>query len=198
MNVAHRGMRNRENTINGIIQAYTIADIVEFDVRFNTNLEVILCHDREDRNIKDNETLEQLCKCEQPMHLMIDIKAFGIKPALWIAKEVFFIITKYPQHLYHLCSFNEFCVNELLRLREGNSFIFGIGIITSGIPLNMFDNLKNIDFISLEYNIICEDIVELFHKRRKLVYAWTVNASEMQEYVLKKCKVDGIIYDIFD
>nr|QOI90345.1 hypothetical protein HWQ62_00208 [Pyramimonas orientalis virus] len=196
--VSHRGIKNRENTINGILKAAMIADIVELDVRFNTNHDVILCHDREYRNVEDNETLEELCKSEQPMELMIDIKAFGILPAITIAQTVVSIVCKYPQHLYDLCSFNEFCVSELLRLRGENSIPCKIGVITSGIPLNMFDNLKNIDFVSLEYNIICEDIVELFHQREKSIYAWTVNALEMQEYVVGKCKVDGIIFDIFD
>jgi glycerophosphoryl diester phosphodiesterase len=198
MRIAHRGIRNKENTISGIQKASMIADIVEVDVRFNTNLEIILCHDRANRNSAELETLEQLCQFEEPMHLMIDIKAFGITPAILIAEYVYSIITKYPIHLYELCSFNEFCVKELLRLRESDLFLFNVGIITSGIPLEMFDNLKDIDFVSMDYNIICEDIVELFHKRDKRVYAWTVNDLEMQEYVLTKCLVDGIIFDIFD
>ena len=198
MKIAHRGIRNRENTINGIQKASMIAEMVEIDVRFNTNLDIILCHDRADRNSEVLETLEQLCQLEEPMHLMIDIKAFGITPAILIAEHVYSIIIKYPIHLYELCSFNEFCVKELLRLRESDTFLFNVGIITSGISLEMFDNLKDIDFVSMDYNIICEDIVDLFHKRNKRVYAWTVNDLEMQEYVLTKCLVDGIIFDIFD
>jgi len=196
--IAHRGIKNRENTINGIQKANEIVQMVEFDIRYNTNRQIILCHDREDRNILDNETLEELCEIEYPMNLMIDIKAFGINPAIHIADDVYTVIHKYPQHKYYLCSFNEFCVNRLLDLRNENEDIYKIGVISSGVPMGMFDHLINVDFISLDYNIICEEIVELFHKKHKKVFAWTVNALDMQEYVIDICNVDGIIYDIFD
>jgi glycerophosphoryl diester phosphodiesterase len=173
--------------------------MVEIDVRFNTNHDIILCHDREDRNFEINETLEELLLYEDTsLNLMIDIKAFGIEPALKIAKDVFTLIVKYPKHNYHLCSFNEFCVEKLLNLRIVYQKVYQVGVISSGIPLDMFDHLCNIDFISLDYNIICEDIVEMFHKKNIKVFAWTVNSLEMQKYVLDICHVDSIIYDIFD
>jgi glycerophosphoryl diester phosphodiesterase len=198
-NIAHRGMKNRENTLEGIIKANTMMSMVEIDVRFNTNHDIILCHDREDRNFEINETLEELLLYEDTsLNLMIDIKAFGIEPALKIAKDVFTLIVKYPKHNYHLCSFNEFCVEKLLNLRIVYQKVCQIGVISSGIPLDMFDHLCNIDFISLDYNIICEDIVEMFHKKNIKVFAWTVNSIEMQKYVLDICHVDNIIYDIFD
>ena len=198
-NIAHRGMKNRENTLEGIIKANTMMSMVEIDVCFNTNHDIILCHDREDRNFEINETLEELLLYEDTsLNLMIDIKAFGIEPALKIAKDIFTLIVKYPKHNYHLCSFNEFCVEKLLNLRIVYQKVCQIGVISSGIPLDMFDHLCNIDFISLDYNIICEDIVEMFHKKNIKVFAWTVNSLEMQKYVLDICHVDSIIYDIFD
>ena len=197
-NIAHRGMKNRENTLEGIIKANTMMSMVEIDVRFNTNHDIILCHDREDRNFEINETLEELLLYEDTsLNLMIDIKAFGIEPALKIAKDIFTLIVKYPKHNYHLCSFNEFCVEKLLNLRIVYQKVCQIGVISSGIPLDMFDHLCNIDFISLDYNIICEDIVEMFHEKNIKVFAWTVNSLEMQKYVLDICHVDSIIYDIF-
>jgi glycerophosphoryl diester phosphodiesterase len=197
-NIAHRGMKNRENTLEGIIKANTMMSMVEIDVRFNTNHDIILCHDREDRNFEINETLEELLLYKDTsLNLMIDIKAFGIEPALKIAEDIFTLIVKYPKHNYHLCSFNEFCVEKLLNLRIVYQKVCQIGVISSGIPLDMFDHLFNIDFISLDYNIICEDIVEMFHKKNIKVFAWTVNSLEMQKYVLDICHVDNIIYDIF-
>ena len=197
-NIAHRGMKNRENTLEGIIKANTMMSMVEIDVCFNTNHDIILCHDREDRNFEINETLEELLLYEDTsLNLMIDIKAFGIEPALKIAEDIFTLIVKYPKHNYNLCSFNEFCVEKLLHLRIVYQKVYKIGVISSGISLDMFDHLCNIDFISLDYNIICEDIVEMFHKKNIKVFAWTVNSLEMQKYVLDICHVDNIIYDIF-
>lgn len=102
----------------------------------------------------------------------------------------------YPHHEYYLCSFNEFCVQQLLSLRNSKSFF--IGVISSGIPVNLFQHLTGIDFVSLDYNIVCEEIVEIFHKNNLNVFTWTVNALDMQYYVINVCNVDGIIYDIFD
>ena len=195
LQIAHRGIKNRENTISGIKKANKNMRMVEFDVRYNTTRQIILCHDREDRNVLDNETLEDLCKIKDPMNLMVDIKAFGIEPATQIANDVYTIIQKYPQHEYYLCSFNEFCVKRLLEINSKK--IYKIGVISSGVPISMFDHLIDVDFISLDYNIICEEIVELFHKKGKKVFSWTVNALDMQDYAVNICGVDGIIYDIF-
>jgi glycerophosphoryl diester phosphodiesterase len=85
-----------------------------------------------------------------------------------------------------------------LRSNEPHADHHRIGVISSGVPIGMFDHLSGVDFISLDYNIVCEDIVEMFHKRNRKVYAWTMNAPEMQHYMIDKCSVDGIIYDIFD
>jgi glycerophosphoryl diester phosphodiesterase len=194
--IAHRGIKNRENTIAGIIHASEVLNIIELDVRFNTNREVILCHDREDRNFSENETLIQLCQHRNPLFLMIDIKAYGISSAYEIANVVYKIVTSYPHHTYYLCSFNEFCVRKLLSLRNSNNF--SIGVISSGIPINLFQHLIGLDFISLDCNIISEDIVKIFHKNNMLVFTWTVNSLDMQYYVINVCNVDGIIYDIFD
>lgn len=199
MFIAHRGLICIENSVKGIRTASKIADMVELDVRFNTCKNTILCHDRELRNADDNETLAELCDYSQPMNLMIDIKAFGIQPAIEIAVNIFDIIQRFPQHTYHLCSFNEFCVSKLLEMRRKNtsSVNYTVGVITSGIPLNLFANLNDIDFVSMDYNIICEDIVDIFHNLGKIVYSWTVNSTEMQNYALHICKVDGLICDLY-
>ena len=153
--------------------------------------------------MSENETLKALCSVEDPMALMVDIKAFGVESAIQIAKDVYSLVENYPQHSYHLCSFNEFCVRQLLEERELRSndqhaVPHIIGVISSGVPIGMFDHLSGVDFISLDYNIVCEDIMEMFHNRKKKVYAWTVNAPDMQHYMIDICKVDGIIYDLFD
>lgn len=79
--IANRGMKNRENTISGILKAsrQATSTVVEFDVRYNTRRDIIFCHDREDRNMSENETLKALCSVENPMALMVDIKAFGVE-----------------------------------------------------------------------------------------------------------------------
>lgn len=199
--VAHRGMKNRENTISGIIKANSILDIVEIDVRFNTDRQVILCHDRDIRNDVRNETLLELLSSNdntESLRLMIDIKAFGIESAKYIAECLHTLAMSFPRHSYFLCSFNEFCVDRLLDLRKAYNAKYSVGIISSGIPLNLFDSLQGIDFVSIEYSVICESIVDIFRKKNILVFTWTVNTPDMKHYALHTCRVDGIIFDIYD
>ena len=197
LEIAHRGIKNRENTISGILKASSILPMVEIDVRYNTNRDIILCHDREDRNDNRNDTLIQLLDSSPDwLNLMIDIKAFGIDPAKSLGTDIHQIVSNYPKHRYHLCSFNEFCVKTLLDLRRLDTH--KIGVISSGVPLELFNSIDGIDFVSLDYNIIRQDIVEIFHQKNLMVYTWTVNDKEMQMYAKNICNVDGIIYDVFD
>jgi glycerophosphoryl diester phosphodiesterase len=73
---------------------------------------------------------------------------------------------------------------------------YKVGVISSGIPISMFSHLDGLNFISLDYNIICEDIVKEFHSRNYQVYTWVVNDNKMMTY-MKKCDIDGIISDYY-
>jgi glycerophosphoryl diester phosphodiesterase len=193
---AHRGLIEDENSIQSVLNAYEHADAVEVDVRYNTKRSVVLCHDRELRNSPDNATLDQLVTVLDPgKRLMIDIKAFGLTDSKKLARSVCEVISKRPDIQFYLCSFNEYCVDELIGIKQlefhNNWFI---GVISSGIPLGMFDHL-DLDFVSLDYNIVCEDIMERFHDRRLLVFVWVVNDPSMQR-MMREYNVNGLIYDV--
>lgn len=205
IHVAHRGCIHRENTIEGIIDAMSTFDIVEIDVRYNTKREIVLCHDRENRNHtegKTNDLLEDLCKLKKPMSLMIDIKGFGVETAKLLAKEIVTIISKYEQHSYKLCSFNEYCVQQLIDMKlcsknNLSPFTYSIGVISSGIPIGLFGHLFMIDFISLSYDIIHEEVLDVLRKKHQKVqiFAWTVNNEKFKHDMEFRYKLDGIIYD---
>ena len=202
---AHRGEIHNENKISSLINVLKTNTIgIELDVRFNTKRDIVLCHDRENRNDKDNETLyeffESLPSDIENKDIMIDIKAFGIVEAKNIAKEISKICFKYSHEIrkfnLYLCSFNEYCVSELCFRREDfDNAIWKIGVIASGIPLGVFNHLEEIDFVSLNYNIICEEIVKGIHKTGKLIYAWVVNDISMRK-MMEFYNVDGLIYDL--
>lgn len=191
LKIAHRGFFDSQNTISSIKQISNFVDFVEIDVRYNTKREIVLCHDRENRNDSANETLEQLLN-SNPLNLMIDIKAFGTIDAIHLASDIHNIIIKYPQHNYLLCSFNEYCVNKLLELKN----FYKVGVISSGISMGMYSHLKNLDFVSLDYSIICENIVNELHSKNYHVYSWVVNNDNMISYV-NDCNIDGIIKDYY-
>jgi glycerophosphoryl diester phosphodiesterase len=194
IHIAHRGCIERENTIQGIIDAFNHFPYVEIDVRYNTKRQLVLCHDREKRNL-ENELLEDLLKHDEPMHLMIDIKAFGIESAIQLGNDVVKMITQYSNHLYDLCSFNEYCVQEMIRFRKENKLtMFHIGVISSGVSIGMFNDLS-IDFVSFNYDIIHEEIVDRLRKQNIKVYAWVCNDEMIKKDMEYKYKIDGIIYD---
>lgn len=202
---SHRGDINNENKITSLINVLKTNTIgIELDVRFNTNRDIVLCHDRENRNNRDNESLneffESLPSDLNDKDIMIDIKAFGIVEAKNIAKKVSVICFGYSHKIknynIYLCSFNEYCVSELCFLREDYDILnCKIGVIASGIPLGVFNHLEEIDFISLDYNIVCEEIVEKIHESGKLIYAWVVNDESMKK-MMKLYNIDGLIYDL--
>lgn len=206
--LAHRGIIDYENTIQGVLDVFnTYPNMgVEIDIRFNTNRKVVLCHDREHRNNTSNEYLEQLietlvAKKYVDRHLMLDIKAFGVSEAKKLAKVVMDVLAKYTSFLeqmhVYVCSFNEYCVSEMCFLREDMSMPWlQIGVITSGIPCGLFSHIDEINFVSIDYNALCEDIVDRFKSVGLEIYAWVVNDHMMQS-LMHRYGVHGMINDVF-
>lgn len=194
IHIAHRGCIERENTVQGIIDAFKQFPCVEIDVRYNTKRQLVLCHDREKRNL-ENELLEDLLKHDESMKLMIDIKAFGIESAIQLGNDVVQLIVQYPNHTYQLCSFNEYCVQEMIRIREQSELsIFDVGIISSGVCIGIFNDLS-IDFVSFNYDIVHEEILDRLRRQNIKVYAWVCNDVMVQKDMESKYMIDGIIYD---
>lgn len=202
LTIAHRGDIDRQNTLEGALWGSNKADMVEIDVRYSTDRRVVLCHDRELRNDRTNCTLNAfmngfflLTGEVEKKALMIDIKAFGMLEAQKLARSVAHIV-KNKKNVY-LCSFNEYCVAELLCIRDLEPDCCGgwqIGVISAGIPLGMFGHLNDIDFVSLDYNCVCEDVVERLHADRLRVFVWVVNDESMKR-LMSGYRVDGIIQD---
>ena len=203
---AHRGIIEYENTIKGVLEVMdTFVTLgVEVDVRYNTERDVVMCHDRENRNMPNSTFMELLSVLEKGQYfdrdLMIDVKAFGIYEAQNLAKKVCMSLAKHPNLLkvmnIYLCSFNEYCVSEMCFCRDdlGLSNV-SIGVITSGIPLGMFKHLNDIQFVSIEYSTLCEEIMENFKNTNTKVYAWVVNDMSMNR-LMCEYGVDGIIRDV--
>lgn len=164
---------------------------VEFDVRYNTNKQVVLCHDEEERNNPKNTLLVDVVDYFKNCTFIVDIKVDGIENAEHLARDVVNDISSNNTNKWYLCSFNEYCVAELADLR-GNVF-YKIGVISTGIPLGLFYHL-NIDFVSLDYHILADDVVSALRERKLEIFAFTVNTS----YGLSKAQhlcINGYIYD---
>lgn len=204
LHYAHRGYIDDENTIRGITGASPRMDGVEIDVRYNSKREVVLCHDREKRNGGCHELFADLCATPVPLRLLVDIKAFGVATAAHLARDVAKIVARHRHHRYELCSFNEYCVRELSDAKRYSGsymdpYTYDVGVISSGVALGMFESLYDIDFVSLNYDVVHEEILEKLRSARRKelrIYAWTCNDPDVRSDMEERYRVDGIIYDI--
>ena len=195
LHIAHRGCIDKENTIDGILASFEKFTTVEIDVRYNSSREIVLCHDREKRNEK-NERFIDLCKIETTMHLLVDIKAFGIATAEQLARDIVSAVQPYPQHTYEFCSFNEYCVQELIKLSRNLTprNKYRVGVISSGLSVGLFERLEGLDFVSFNYDTIHEEILDKLCGKYT-IYAWVCNDDSVKYEMEHRYKLDGIIYD---
>lgn len=193
--IAHRGLKQIENKVIGIKSASQKFEMVEIDIQFNSNNVIVLCHDKHDRDEVNIDTFEDICKIKTPIQLLIDIKAIGISTKT-LSNMIVTTILKYPQHAYELCSFNENCIFELTSLRKLYNLTYKLGLISSGIPLIHTKNILNLDFISLNINLIDKKTIQYFQDQYIYVYVWSSHEYELEDYI--DMNVDGIIMDCYD
>ena len=193
LHIAHRGCIDKENTIDGILEALQTFSAVEIDVMHNTHGKLILCN-TPCKQIEAKDTFKRLCSQSKPMHLFVDIKAVGVAAAKTIARDVLSIVEKYPQHIYELCSLNEYCVAELIDLRMVMDH-FRIGVISYGVPMGLFSHLPEIDFVMLHSDTVHEEVVEVLKYNKIKIYAWACDTYEIRSRMRKIHDIDGFIYD---
>ena len=186
-----------KNSIDDIVSEIESNDVIEVYVNFNTSQEIIICHQQSNTNGDSTLLLETLLSItERNLNIMIDIKGRGIKYAIELATQVFHLVCKYSQHTYKLCSFNEYCIAELIELRVLYEPIYvEIGVKSSGVPLGGFEHLSEIDFVCLKYEFIDNDIVEKIKFNNKKIYTWISSLDLVCKYSLQNVyKLDGIIF----
>ena len=173
MDIAHRGLWNRQNRIDGILKVSDYVGAIEIDVRENSEGVLVFCHDRDNVD-EEHDTLEELCKVSKKLRIILDIKGN-------IAQKVLEII-RGSQHEWELCSYDYRCVSDLCVLSG-----YKIGLITTGVPPP--EALKNIDFISQDYEFFDSEILKIYRNHKLDVYVFDTN-KEIEG-------VDGIIKNIF-
>lgn len=204
---AHRGIIDYDNTIKGVLEVFNSSSSsgVEIDVSYNKDNVLVLCHSSERANdVKNDKFQELLFVLSQNEYcnkdLMIDIKVACKAKSEQIAKDICNILASYPKLMvtinFYLASFNEYCVSALSHYIEDLELTHCyVGVITSGIPIGLFNHLQSIDFVSIDYNMLCKENVEIFKKHSIKVYAWVVNDFEVKKKVCDY-DVDGIVMDI--
>ena len=181
------------NTIESVKKAlHEGYNHIEVDVSLSTTGRLNITHDMENINNPQNCSIQEILNVSKNCAVMIDIKARGIDKGVEMARKLIDAIHGYDNELL-LCSFNEYCVNECIELREQFNLKYKVGVISSGLPLGMFKHLS-IDFISLEYSFLFDDIREYLDKNIE-IYSFTVNSKQAQD-LCHDLDIDGIILDI--
>lgn len=170
MEIAHRGLWNHQNRIDGIVKAASFVDAVEVDVSVNSHGVLVLCHDGEDVD----DTLEGLCSVPQKLRIILDIKGN-------LAPQVLETISR-SSHEWELCSRDYRCVDELCRLGG-----YKVGLITTGMPHPGI--LRSVDFVSQDYDFFNPYMLKIYREHNLDVYIFNT-----QEDIVG---VDGVIKNIF-
>ena len=173
MIIAHRGLWNHQNKIEGILKISSYVQAIEVDVRINSQGVLVLCHDKDDVE-KDNDTLEDLCKVQERLHIILDIKGN-------LAQEVLKTIHG-SHHEWELCSFDYRCVDDLCRTSG-----YKVGLITTGLPHPGI--LRSVDFISQDYEFFNSEMLKIYREHNLDVYIFNTQ-NEVDG-------VDGVIKNIF-
>lgn len=211
--IGHRGDNeyHSENTLQAFEAAVRGgADMIEFDIQFTKDGEIIVFHDNYTDRITGKKGLIRDCNLEvlKPyqvptllevlqklrgcIKLYIELKG-RYHPALvkktieCLREGVEYYGWKTSQ--FYLASFNWKYYTELLQYRR----YYKIGYITCN---NFLDNsrIRKADFISISSDLISPDFLRMAHTYGLRVYVYTVNyLSNLMEII--DMEVDGIITD---
>ncbi len=173
MIIAHRGLWNYQNKVVGILKVSSHVQAIEVDVRKNSKGVLVLCHDKGEVD-EDNDTLEDLCKVQDRLRIILDIKGN-------LAREVLEAI-RGSHHEWELCSYDYRCVNDLCNLGG-----YKTGIITTGAPHPDIFNM--VDFVSQDYDFYSPALLEMYREHNLDVYIFNTQKEVVG--------VDGIIKNIF-
>ncbi|HIX14597.1 MAG TPA: glycerophosphodiester phosphodiesterase [Candidatus Hungatella pullicola] len=219
---AHRGSSQQapENTMAAMEQAVAdMADFVEIDVQETKDGVVVLGHDSSLKRVagvnrsiasytfeelqqldvgswfspefegEKIPTLEQVMEyCKGQININIEIKNLGNDSQL--PDKVVELIEAYQ--MAEQCVVTSVNRSYLSRIKEINPDIH-TGYIVSAAYGNYYSE-DFMDFISLRYNFVTQNLVESAHERGKAVYAWTVNTrSELER--MRILGVDNVITD---
>lgn len=221
---AHRGSSSKapENSISSILQAIMDgADYTEIDVMTTKDNQVVLFHDPtlykvnnsivaiKDLNLEDVKkidngsyfspkfkgekipTLEEALKiAKDKIKINIDLKILKENDALPI--EVAKLIKKYQMEEQVIVSSSDY--NAIQQIKSYCPDV-KIGYIMN-VGFGNFSAL-DVDFISVEYQMLTPSMVYMMHALNKEVHVWTVNSTEHAKNAIK-LRVDNVITDSVD
>lgn len=192
--ISHRGNNNhdyKENTKEALITSYNTPyiDGIELDIRLTKDNIIVLSHDNitngkiinktNYKKIKHLDKLEDILKqLSDKKKIIIDIKVENIK----LIDTLYDTIKNY-NYKFYICSFNY----KIINMFKTKYKKYKTGLII-GYMLNLDKIYNNLDFNSLEYNLIKRI------NKNKEIFIWTVNDKKILNKI-KKIENINIITD---
>ena len=183
MFIAHRGVSGAkfENKVEHILVACRAIGAVEIDIRYNSNKELVLCHDHCNRDSKHVDKFKDIVDVKEPLTIFLDMKPFGYIEAVDMADEVCAIV-RASHHNWKLCSFDQRCVDRMLENAPGCP----IGFISSGIT-DYTLGVDRLDFLSMDHDALDDEDIRTIKDRGLELYLWVTEPD--RTYL----NVDGLV-----
>jgi glycerophosphoryl diester phosphodiesterase len=209
LKIAHRGLSatNPDNSIESFVCAVEAGfDMIELDIQLCKNNEIVVFHDRslngkmiEDYTLHELEELGVISL--KTFFSVIDSKYIQIyldlKGDVEIIDYLIDFILNNNKIVYlpnlSIASFNRRMIDILSNIET----LLQIGFITS----NNYSNkewkelLRNVDFVSISFDVLDHETVDFLHKYGKPVYVYTCHNKAELDYI-KQFNVDGIVSNI--
>jgi glycerophosphoryl diester phosphodiesterase len=209
LKIAHRGLSatNPDNSIESFVCAVEAGfDMIELDIQLCKNNEIVVFHDRslygkmiEEYTLHELEEIGVISL--KTFFSVIDSKYIQIyldlKGSVEIIDYLIDFILNNNKIVYlpnlSIASFNRKMIDILSNIET----LLQIGFITS----NNYSNkewkelLRNVDFVSISFDVLDHETVDFLHKYGKPVYVYTCHNKAELDYV-KKFNIDGIVSNI--
>lgn len=212
LKIAHRGLSEhyKDNSILSFKKAIdNNFDMIEMDIQFSQNNEIILYHDNHINNIYINElSTKKLIEKYDIITLEYFFQNFPYKDVKinfdlkgndeYLVDELLLLLNKYnvDTNLIYISSFDRNLLKNLIILRSKYNMNFKSGFISSNIFTHEEIDflLKSIDFYVLDYTLLTHDIINYCHKKGILVFTYT-NKDIYTYDIITRYNVDGVFSD---
>jgi|OM-RGC.v1.013592534 Glycerophosphoryl diester phosphodiesterase len=209
LSIAHRGYSSEygDNNLRSFQEAVKHSfDMIELDLQLSKDNQIIIYHDPHLKGVSINEftceqlqdmgvlTLEELVTNIDNQLIKFNLELKGTHTLLPLLVMTFLEKHKLKTSQIYLSSFNYQYVLKLKELRDQYQFKFQIGLISCNhySPEIRSQLLSNIDFFVLDYESLCQEIVNYCHQHQILLFVFT-NYNDFSYQFICKYDVDGII-----
>jgi glycerophosphoryl diester phosphodiesterase len=210
LKIAHRGLSHffSDNSIKAFEAAIEKKfDMIELDIQLCKTGEIVIYHDiyvnsklildhtlEECKNINICSLLDffsLIFEKNKDMKIYLDLKGdYNISGSLSIFLEEYKNIINHEN--VYIASFKKKCITNLLEIQKKFPIKLGLISCSSFEKSDMIHILKNLSFISFDWNVLDNNIIELIHSYNIQVFTFTCENYFILTH-MRKFNIDGIV-----